>query len=55
LVVTLGRSIFDQPDAKEVVAQHGQVVEQQEKRLNGAAEDILANTSFPSPCWWARS
>ena len=58
LVATLVRSIFAQPDAKEVWAQHGRVVEQLEKRFNEAAkmlaeatEDVLAFTAFPKSIW----
>lgn len=58
LVASLVRSIFAQPDAKEVWAQHGRVVEQLEKRfseaakmLAEAAEDILAFTAFPKSIW----
>lgn len=58
LVATLVRSIFAQPDAKEVWAQHGRVVDQLEKRfseaakmLAEAAEDILAFTAFPKAVW----
>lgn len=58
LVATLVRSIFAQPDAKEVWAQHGRVVEQLEKRfgeaaqlLAEAAEDILAFSAFPKAVW----
>jgi len=48
------RLIFAQPDVKEVWAQHGQVVEQLEKRfketaemLAEGAEDIPAVIAFP--------
>lgn len=58
LVATLVRSIFAQPDADEVWAQHGRVVEQLEKRfgeaaklLTEAAEDILAFSAFPKAVW----
>jgi putative transposase len=58
LVATLVRSIFAQPTAEEVRAQHGRVVEQLEGRfrdaaalLVGAAEDILAFAAFPTEHW----
>ncbi len=58
LVATLVRSIFAQPDADEVWAQHGRVVEQLEKRFGEAAkllaevaEDILAFSAFPKAVW----
>jgi putative transposase len=58
LVATLVRSIFAQPTAEEVRAQHGRVVEQLEGRfrdaaalLVGAAEDILAFAAFPTGHW----
>lgn len=58
LVATLVRSIFAQPDAKEVWVQHGRVVEQLQTRfseaakmLAEAAEDILAFTTFPKAVW----
>lgn len=58
LVATLVRSIFAQPDADEVWAQHGRVAEQLEKRfceaaklLVEAAEDILAFSAFPKTVW----
>lgn len=58
LVATLVRSIFAQPDAKEVWAQHGRVVGQLQTRfseaakmLAEAAEDILAFTAFPKSIW----
>ena len=58
LVATLVRSIFAQPTAEEVRAQHGRVVEQLEGRfreaaalLVEAAEDILAFAAFPGEHW----
>lgn len=58
LVATLVSSIFAQPDAKEVWAQHGRVVGQLQTRfseaakmLAEAAEDILAFTAFPKSIW----
>lgn len=58
LVGTLVRSIFAQPEAGEVWAQHGRVVEQLEGRFPEAAallleasEEILAFTGFPKEHW----
>jgi len=58
LVGTLVRSIFDQPDAEHVHAQHGLVVDELRRRFPAAAEhlaeasaDILAFTAFPVEHW----
>ncbi len=55
LVAALVRSIFAQPTAEEVRAQHGRVVEQLQGRFRDAAallveaaEDILAFAAFPA-------
>jgi putative transposase len=57
-VSTLVRTIFEQPDAASVRAQHAQVVAALEARLPAAAahldearEDILAFTAFPREVW----
>jgi putative transposase len=57
-VSTLVRTIFEQPDAASVRAQHAQVVEALEARLPAAAahldqarDDILAFTAFPREVW----
>jgi putative transposase len=57
-VATLVRSIFAQPTSKEVWAQHERVVDELERRfpeaaelLRGAAEDVLAFTTFPQAVW----
>ena len=57
-VATLVRSIFLQPDAEAVWAQHKQVVEQLQERfpqaaelLEEAAEEVLAFTGFPKTVW----
>ena len=58
LVATLVRSIFAQPTSKEVRAQHERVADELERRflvaaemLRGAAEDVLAFTTFPQSVW----
>jgi putative transposase len=58
LVGTLIRSIFDQPDAEHVHAQHALVVTELQRRLPAAAEhlaeakeEILAFTAFPTEHW----
>jgi putative transposase len=57
-VATLVRSIFAQPDAEQVRAQHARCVEQLEERFPVAAElldeagpDILAFAAFPKEVW----
>jgi transposase-like protein len=57
-VSTLVRTIFEQPDAASVRAQHAQVVAALEAKLPAAAahlgeacEDILAFTAFPREVW----
>jgi len=57
-VATLVRSIFAQPDAETVHAQHAQVVEQLEGRfpqaaamLDEAGAELLAFTAFPKAVW----
>jgi putative transposase len=57
-VSTLVRTIFEQPDAASVRAQHAQVVSALEAKLPRAAEhlddardDILAFTAFPREVW----
>jgi putative transposase len=57
-VAALNRSIFAQPNAEEVWAQHRRVVEQLADRfadaarlLEDAAEDVLAFSSFPKAHW----
>ena len=58
MVATLIRSIFEQPDHEQVLAQHARVVEQLAERfadaaemLTGAESDILAFSSFPKEHW----
>lgn len=58
VVATLVRSIFAQPDAQEVWAQHARVVEHLSERLpdaaellSDAAEAILAFSAFPKQGW----
>jgi putative transposase len=57
-VSTLVRTIFEQPDATSVRAQHAQVVAALEAKLPAAAahldaarEDILAFAAFPREIW----
>jgi putative transposase len=58
MVATIVRSIFEQPSAEEVWAQHARVVAQLEARfpdaarmLADAAEDLLAFAAFPQQHW----
>jgi transposase-like protein len=58
MVATLVRTIFEQPDAASVWAQHARVVEQLNERfpdaavhLAEAATDVLAFTRFPKEHW----
>jgi putative transposase len=58
LVATLVRTIFEQPDAEQVHAQHARVVDQLTDRFPAAAEllvdaaaDLLAFTGFPREHW----
>jgi putative transposase len=58
LVATLVRTIFEQPDATQVAAQHARVVEQLTDRfpdaadmLVDAANELLAFASFPREHW----
>jgi putative transposase len=57
-VATLVRTIFDQPAAEEVAAQHGRVVASLEAKypdaaahLDEAKADLLAFTGFPRQIW----
>jgi len=57
-VSTLVRTIFEQPDADSVRAQHRQVTEALEAKFPAAAahldearDDILAFTAFPREVW----
>jgi len=57
-VSTLVRTIFEQPDAASVKAQHGHVVTALEAKfpqaathLDEARDDILAFTAFPREVW----
>jgi transposase-like protein len=58
MVATLVRTIFEQPDAASVWAQHGRVVDQLTERFPSAAEhladaatDVLAFAGFPKEHW----
>ena len=58
MVATLIRSIFEQPDHEQVLAQHARVVDQLSERFAEAADmlvsaqgDILAFASFPKEHW----
>lgn len=58
MVATLVRTIFEQPDAASVWAQHARVVAQLDERfpdaaahLADAAADVLAFTGFPKEHW----
>jgi transposase-like protein len=58
MVATLVRTIFEQPDAASVWAQHTRVVEQLNERfpdaathLADAATDVFAFTGFPKEHW----
>jgi putative transposase len=57
-VATLVRTIFDQPAAEEVAAQHARVVDSLEAKypdaaahLDEAKPDLLAFTGFPRQLW----
>ena len=57
-VATLVRTIFAQPDAAQVLAQHARVVEQLQGRfadaaamLDDARDDVLAFCAFPKEHW----
>ena len=57
-VATMVRSIFEQPDAEEVLAQHARVITQLRGRFDRAAElleeaadEVLAFTAFPKDHW----
>ena len=57
LMSTLVRTVFAQPDAASVWAQHARVVDQLAERFPAAAEllaaaaDLLAFTAFPKEHW----
>ena len=57
-VATMLRTVFEQPDAASVRAQHAQVVEALEEKfpkaaehLDEAREDLLAFAAFPREVW----
>jgi putative transposase len=58
-VLTLPRTVFDQPDADQVAAQFTRVGELLQARFPATAEhlaaaeaDLLAFTGFPREVWW---
>jgi putative transposase len=57
-VATMVRTIFDQPAAEEVIAQHSRVVDSLQVKypdaaahLDEAKDDLLAFTAFPREIW----